>query len=77
MTLTGLPNLKNKPYGGAYSVWGDGEYSNRQAEVCRDDNGFLVQFFKHDQLIEFRTLYEHSERYAEDAAENWVTGIIK
>lgn len=21
MTLTGLPNLKNKPYGGAYSVW--------------------------------------------------------
>jgi len=56
---------------------GDGEYSGRRAEVCRDDKGFFVQFFKNDQFIEFRTLYDHSERYAEDAAENWVIGVIK
>ena len=58
------------------TYWGDGEYSDRRAEVCRDDRGFYVQFFKLDQFIEFRTLYEHSERYAEDAAENWCLGII-
>ena len=59
------------------TYWGDGEYSGRRAEVCRDDKGFFVQFFKNDQFIEFRTLYDHSERYAEDAAENWVIGVIK
>jgi hypothetical protein len=58
------------------TYWGDGEYSDRRAEVCRDDRGFYVQFFMNDQFIEFRTLYEHSERYAEDAAENWCLGII-
>lgn len=59
------------------TYWGDDKYSNRRAEVCRDDKGFFVQFFKDDQFIEFRTLYDHSERYAEDAAENWVIGVIQ
>lgn len=59
------------------TYWGDGKYSDRRAEVCRDARGFFVQFFKDDHFIEFRTLYEHSERYAEDAAENWCLGVIQ
>jgi uncharacterized membrane protein YkgB len=37
----------------------------------------MSNFLMNDQFIEFRTLYEHSERYAEDAAENWCLGVIK
>lgn len=59
------------------TFWGDGEYSNRKANVCKDDNGFLVEFYENDKLIEPRHLYEHSEIYAENAAENWVIGVIR
>ena len=57
--------------------WGDGEYVNRKSIVCKDDKGFLVEFYENDILIEPRYLYEHSEIYAENAAENWVIGVIK
>jgi hypothetical protein len=57
--------------------WGDGEYSNRKSSVCKDDNGFLVEFYENDVLLEPRHLYEHSEIYAENAAENWVIGVIR
>ena len=59
------------------TFWGDDEYGNRKAIVCKDDKGFLVEFYEDDKLIEPRYLYEHSEIYAENAAENWVIGVIR
>jgi hypothetical protein len=55
---------------------GRNEYENRKAIVCKDDNGFLVEFYEDNKLLEPRHLYEHSEVYAESAAENWVLGVI-
>ena len=60
------------------------ERDNRQAKVLRDSNGFYVELYQRDLshfdkflLVERRDLYKHSESYAEDAAENWVDGLIK
>ena len=36
-----------------------------------------VEFYENDVLLEPRHLYEHSEIYAENAAENWVIGVIR
>ena len=59
-----------------------GEYhtfirDNRQAIVLKNANGFYVELYDTDELIETRELYNHSELYAENCAENWVDGIIK
>ena len=59
------------------TYWGDGEYSDRRAEVCKNNRGYFVQFFTDNVLIDYREVYAHSERYAEDAAENWVIGVIQ
>ncbi len=58
-----------------------GEYhtfirDNRKGIVLRNANGFYVELYDTDELIETRELYNHSERYAEDAAENWVDMVI-
>jgi len=55
---------------------GVGEYSDRRAEVCKNNRGHFVQFFTNNVLVDYREVYAHSERYAEDCAENWITGII-
>ena len=39
-------------------------------------HGFYVEMYKDDILIETKELYVHSESYAEDAAENYVMGIL-
>jgi len=58
------------------TYWGDDEYEDRKANVMRDDKGFYVELYKGEELIEVRTLYDHSEVYAENAAENYVIGIL-
>ena len=58
------------------TYWGDEEYHDRKANVMRDENGFYVELYKGEELIEVRTLYDHSEIYAENAAENYVIGIL-
>ena len=62
---------------GISTYWGDNEYSDRKAIVMKNSEGFYVEFYKGDEIVERRTVYEHSERYAEDTAENFVMGIIK
>ena len=62
---------------GISTYWGDAEYSDRKAIVMKNSEGFYVEFYKGDEIVERRTVYEHSERYAEDTAENFVMGIIK
>jgi hypothetical protein len=49
---------------------------NRKAEVTIDKNGdYGVRYIIND-IVEYRIFPDHSIHYAEDAAENWVLGII-
>ena len=50
--------------------------NDRTAIIAQDEKGFLVELYKGNELVETRTVYEHSEAYAEDLAENWCQGII-
>ena len=58
------------------TYWGDEEFADRRAMVLKNDQGFYVELYKSDELIETRPLYDHSERYAEDCAENFVMGYF-
>lgn len=49
---------------------------NRKAEVTIDKNGDYGVRYIIDETIEYRIFPDHSIHYAEDAAENWVLGII-
>tara|TARA_Y100000004_G_scaffold188653_1_gene243103 strand:- start:762 stop:950 length:189 start_codon:yes stop_codon:yes gene_type:complete len=49
---------------------------NRMAKVFLTSNGFEVDLFDNTGLLETRELYSHSERYAEDCAENYVLGVF-
>jgi len=53
------------------------DYSDRKAYVIRDVGGWLVHMYKSDALLYERECFSNSVIYAEDAAENWVTGVIK
>lgn len=55
---------------------GEGEYSNRDAVVLRDNQGFWVCLILNGLMVEKRDLTSHSEQYAEDCAENWVLGVF-
>jgi len=50
--------------------------TGRKAIVNRDANGFFVELYKDNVLLESRAAYNHSEAYSEDLAENWVDGLI-
>jgi hypothetical protein len=58
------------------SYFGVEQYEDRIAHVCKDDKGFYVDLYYQDAWLEKRELYDHSERYAEDCAENFVLGIF-
>lgn len=58
------------------TFWGDDKYANRMAHVMLNEMGFYIDMFEDEKLIESRPLYEHSEIYAENAAENYVLGIL-
>jgi len=62
---------------GISTYWGDDEYSDRKAIVMKNSEGFYVEFYKEEKLLERRNVYEHSEIYAENTAENFVMGIIQ
>ena len=46
--------------------------NDRTVIVAQDEKGFLVELYKGNELVETRTVYEHSEAYAEDLAETGV-----
>ena len=51
---------------------------NLKAETFIDENGNYGARFYKDNVWLVDELYKgHSEQYAEDAAENWVLGVIK
>ena len=56
--------------------FGTDEYKDRSAKVFKNEHGFYVELYTNDQLEERRDLYNHSQYYSEDCAENWVLGVI-
>lgn len=58
--------------------YGRDEYTGRRASVVKTPgNYYMVNMYKNNILIESRDLKGYSNHYAEDCAENWVTGIIR
>ena len=53
------------------------EDNTRRATVHESYEGWFVEFYENDKLMERRNLFEYSEQYAEDAAENWVLNVIQ
>ena len=58
---------------GEYSTY---ERGNRQAIVMKNEEGFYVNLFEDNKLVETREVYNHSESYADNLAENWVDQIL-
>ena len=57
-----------------HEYWSDDK--NRRASVHKNQQGFYVKLFEGGSLREVRRLYNHSEQYAEDCAENFVLGVF-
>jgi len=51
-------------------------YSDRKAIVVDTDGIFGVQYIINDTVKEYRVFPDRALIYAEDAAENWTTGVI-
>tara|TARA_Y100001938_G_scaffold141196_1_gene210593 strand:- start:103 stop:300 length:198 start_codon:yes stop_codon:yes gene_type:complete len=56
--------------------WHSYERGERKALVKRNKKGFFVELYELNRCLEKRKVYNHSESYAENVAENWVDGII-
>lgn len=61
--------------------YGSDAYSDRESYIyLNNDDNYVVEFIKRQEgkIIhkELRDLAGHSVYYAEDAAENWVFGVI-
>ena len=55
-----------------------GDSSYRKALVFKEPDGsYTVTMVQDAAIIEERNIKGHSERYAEDCAENWVLRVIK
>tara|TARA_B100002019_G_scaffold267025_1_gene257812 strand:- start:315 stop:503 length:189 start_codon:yes stop_codon:yes gene_type:complete len=52
------------------------QQDERMAKVFLTPNGFEVDLFDKNGLRETRELHNHSEKYAEDCAENYVLGLF-
>lgn len=57
---------------------GQGDYANRRAELHMHayEEYHYVKMYKDDVNVEMRILKGKSLQYAQDTAENWITGII-
>jgi hypothetical protein len=49
----------------------------RMAKVFQAYEGFYVEFYKNNVMVERREMYTHNEEYAENAAENYVDGVMQ
>jgi len=58
------------------SIQGGGQYSDRKALVLKNAEGFYVRCYDNKDLVKRVDVYKHTERYAEDVAENYVLGIL-
>ena len=58
------------------SIWHTYSRDERTSIVKKNKKGFFVELLSNGNIIEIREVYDKSERYAEDVAENWVDAII-
>ena len=58
------------------SVKGTNEFSDRHALVLKNSDGFYVRCYDDCVLAKRIDVYKHTERYAEDTAENYILGIL-
>jgi len=56
---------------------GNGLYDNRRAVIQENGDKYFVDLYIAELYQRTVDVSEHTLRYAEDTAENWVTGIIK
>lgn len=54
--------------------WSDN--GKRTATVVKSHKGYSVEFYEKSRLIRTTDMFEHSQQYAEDAAENWCLGVM-
>ena len=55
---------------------GDVDGKQRWAQVLTHPEGYAIQFFINNVFQTTRVITGHSEQYAEDAAENFVLGVL-
>lgn len=57
--------------------FGSGEHKDRSANIYKDSEGYFVEVYCQGQPVKQIDVRDHSIRYAEDTADNWVSGLIK
>lgn len=57
--------------------YGSNLYEGYHAKVFVDDEVPVVEFWRHGEFIAVRSFPNHTLGYAEDAAENFVMGVLK
>jgi hypothetical protein len=63
-----------------FRTWTDDYFGNgngRKASLFVSHKGYEVEFYKDDELVEVRRLYENNRDYAQDTCENWVQEVIQ
>lgn len=50
---------------------------SKTATIILDNGTYGVEFYENNEFIEYRTFPNKSLHYAESAAENFVTGILR
>tara|TARA_X000000950_G_C13835792_1_gene628133 strand:+ start:499 stop:687 length:189 start_codon:yes stop_codon:yes gene_type:complete len=58
------------------SEYMDTKKGKRTAQVRKNASGFYVDLREDNITVKVVELYDKSEQYAEDTAENWVLGIL-
>lgn len=53
-----------------------GSPEKREAFVYKNRKGFYVDLFRSGEYVRTVEVYDHSESYAEDVAENWVLRVL-
>jgi hypothetical protein len=49
----------------------------KQAKVYLDKDTYCVEYIQNEQVVSLRYFPGHSIYMAEDAAENWINGILR
>ena len=55
---------------------GHKETASRSATVIKEKGGLAVELYEFEHMVEKRPVHDHSEAYAENAAENYVMGVF-
>lgn len=52
------------------------KHTNREAVILDTAEGLEVDLYRNEYLIETKKVYDHSQVYAENLAENWVLKVF-